>query len=513
MKCAHAGGPLPLPSRLYSSALMNNVEEGLSLLFQERFSEAPESITPLPTDGSSRRYFRLIKNSRTAVGALGPDRKENEAFLGFSRHFRQAGLPVPEIYAQDLGHGLYLEEDLGDVTLFKFLSEKRIPGAVSSSVIEAYEKVIRLLPEFQIKAGKNLDWNLCYPRSRFDRQSMLWDCNHFKYYFLQLAKIPFHEQALEDDFNRFVDFLAGAGQEFFLYRDFQSRNIMMRGGSPWFIDYQGGRKGSLQYDVASLLYDAKADLPQELREHLLNLYLEAAGALTPIKRNEFIRLYSGFVYIRIMQAMGAYGLRGFYERKSHFLQSIPYAIQNLEYLLRHEEFPVKAPELTGALRRLTTSSYLRQFGQVHLKLTVRVESFSYKTGIPMDQTGHGGGFVFDCRCLDNPGKYKEYEQLSGADAPVITFLEQNAGVQRFLTHVQSLIGQAIVEYQGRNFTELTIAFGCTGGRHRSVYCAERLSDYLKKRHKVDVELTHRSLQTTAGDPPAAGQRTRNSADE
>jgi hypothetical protein len=323
---------------------------------------------------------------------------------------------------------------------------------------------------------------------------MMWDLNYFKYYFLKLAQIPFNEQALEDDFNRFTDYLLRAERDFFLYRDFQSRNIMIKNGSPYFIDYQGGRKGALQYDIASLLFDAKADIPFEVRDELLNRYLEAAAKLTKIDRDEFLRYYYGYVYIRIVQALGAYGFRGFYERKSHFLQSVPYAIRNLEVLLRSVELPVELPALMQVFKRLVTSSILRQFGEVELKMTVRIQSFSYRHGMPVDEKGHGGGFVFDCRALPNPGKYEQYDKLTGKDPEVIQFLEKEPEVERFMSHVYAMIDATVENYQSRNFTDLMVAFGCTGGQHRSVYCAGLLAKHLREKYDVNVEVRHREQE-------------------
>jgi len=470
------------------------MNDALLRLFEKHFRERAERISPLHGDGSGRSYYRLSSRSKTSVGAFGPDRKENAAFLGFSRHFRKHDLPVPEIYAQDDEAGMYLEEDLGDVNLFKLLTDKRTPNGLPDSVLDVYRRVVRVLPEFQIRAGRTIDYSLCYPRGAFDKQSMLWDLNYFKYYFLRLAKIPFSEQALEDDFHRFADLLLKAPRDFFLYRDFQSRNVMLRNGDPFFIDYQGGRKGALQYDIASLLFDAKADLPFEVRNELLARYLEAACKLAPLNRDEFLALYPGYVYIRIMQAMGAYGLRGFYEQKTHFLQSIPYAIRNLEHLLRTTELPVDVPELMAVFRRLVASPALRQFGEASHTLTVRIQSFSYKGGIPTDEKGHGGGFVFDCRALPNPGRQERFASLTGKDPAVVSFLDSEPDVDRFLKSVFSLVDAAVENYKSRNFTDLLVAFGCTGGRHRSVYCAERLAEHLRATYQgVAMEVCHRTL--------------------
>ena len=166
-------------------------------------------------------------------------REENVAFLEFSRHFRRHGLPVPEIYAEDLSHGAYLEEDLGDTTLFEFLSQHRTGENIAPEVVEAYRKVVAMLPRFQVEAGRDLNYKVCYPRASFDRQSIAWDLNYFKYYFLRLAGIPFSEQALEDDFSRLTKFLLSAGRDYFLYRDFQSRNIMLRDGQSIFSRLSG----------------------------------------------------------------------------------------------------------------------------------------------------------------------------------------------------------------------------------------------------------------------------------
>jgi aminoglycoside/choline kinase family phosphotransferase len=470
------------------------MEAQLKELFHARFSEPVETIAPIKGGGSNRELYRLASSSRTVIGAINSDRQENMAFLEFSRHFRRIGLPVPLIYAEDLDRGIYLEEDLGDTTLFKYLTEVRSREGFSQTIVEVYTQVVRILPKFQIIAGKTLDYKLCYPRGSFDKQSMTWDLNYFKYYFLKLAKISFNEQDLEDDFERFTEYLLAAERDYFLYRDFQSRNIMLKDGAPYFIDYQGGRKGALQYDVASLLFDAKADIPFEVRDELLNRYLEAATELTKIDREEFLKHYYGYVYIRIMQALGAYGFRGFYERKSHFLQSVPYAIRNLEVLLRTVELPVELPALMQIFKRLVTSSFLRQFGEVELKLTVRIQSFSFRSGMPADEKGHGGGFVFDCRALPNPGKYEQYAKLTGKDSEVITFLEKEPAVDRFMNHVYEMIDQVVENYQSRNFTDLLVTFGCTGGQHRSVYCAGLLARHLREKYDVNVEVRHRELE-------------------
>jgi aminoglycoside/choline kinase family phosphotransferase len=472
------------------------IETKLAELFKIWSGKEPKKIEKMPAHGSYRTYYRLYGTNKTAIGAHNTDKAENEAFLNFSKHFFKSNLPVPKIYGEDVENDIYLEQDLGDETLFSFLSKEREINGFSENIVNVYERVIENLPNFQIVAAKNLDYSVCYPRNSFDKQSMMWDLNYFKYYFLKLAKIPFDEQKLEDDFQLFSDFLLKAGRDYFLYRDFQSRNIMLLNGEPYFIDYQGGRKGALQYDIASLLYDAKADIPKEVRMHLLEKYIEVASQYTQINRQTFLEFYYGYVYVRIMQALGAYGFRGFYERKSHFLKSVPYAIKNLEDLLHTTTLPIEIQALRDAWSRLIQSTFLRQLGDVELKMTVRIQSFSYRRGIPWDERGHGGGFVFDCRLLSNPGRLEEYKNLTGHDAKTITFLKNERDVKQFLENVFKIADQSIKNYKKRNFTDLMIAFGCTGGKHRSVYCSNQLRDYIKKKHKIDVELRHRELEMT-----------------
>lgn len=475
-------------------ALTETSEQDLKELFKKTFKEDIENFLPLKGDASSRRLFRIQSKRRSVVGVIGSDKLENIAFLEFSRHFKKEKMPVPEIYTQDLSKNIYLEEDLGDITLFDFLIQNKTSDDFPQNAFQYYKKAIDYLPKFQMLSGKTLNYKFCYPRQSFDKQSIMWDMNYFKYYFLRLAKIQFNEQKLEDDFNKFADFLLEADRNYFLYRDFQSRNIMLRDNQVWFIDYQGGRKGALQYDIASLLYDAKADVPPKLRNELLKYYLEAANSISKIDKTNFMYYYYGYVFIRIMQAFGAYGLRGFYERKTHFLESVPYAIRNIEDLLQKTDLPVKLPELMQIFKKIISSSYLRQFGEIKLKLTVRIQSFSYRKGIPHDEKGHGGGYVFDCRNLPNPGKFQKYSSMNGNHPEVIAFFEKEPRVKEFMESVFQLIDKTIENYQSRNFTDLMVSFGCTGGLHRSVYCAELLAKHIQEKYKVNVEILHKELE-------------------
>src|SRR5690349_5833907 len=469
----------------------------LQQLFEQHFHVPVVRIQPLQGElgGSGRRIIRLFGENTRAIGILYNVREENVAFLEFSRHFRRHGLPVPEIYADDLAHDAYLEQDLGDITLFEFLSENRQGDAIAAPVIDSYRKALAILPRFQVEAGRDLNYKVCYPRSSFDRQSIAWDLNYFKYYFLRLAGIPFNEQALEQDFTRLTKFLLSAPHEYFLYRDFQSRNIMLVEGEPYFVDYQGGRKGALQYDVASLLYDAKADLPPSLRQQLLEHYLDSLANHLEFERAAFMQHYYAYVYVRITQALGAYGFRGFYERKPHFLQSVPYALKNVRWLLHNVELPIALPTLTDAFRSMLGSEKLLHLSSVTeaekpqgkgiestagSPLTVRIFSFSFhRGGVPKDESGNGGGFVFDGRSLPNPGRLEQFKNLTGKDAPVAEYLDQQGSVHQYFANVSTLVDSSVREYQRRGFANLMVSFGCTGGQHRSVYLAEQLARHLR----------------------------------
>ena len=479
----------------------------LAQLFERHFRGPATRIQPLQGElgGSGRKIIRLANGDNSAIGIRYGVREENIAFLEFSRHFKRHGLPVPAIYGEDLSQGAYLEEDLGDTTLFDFLSARRDGADVKPDAVAAYARVVEILPRFQIEAGRDLNYKVCYPRGSFDRQSIAWDLNYFKYYFLRLAEIPFNEQDLENDFTRLNKFLLSADRDYFLYRDFQSRNVLLLNGDPYFVDYQGGRKGALQYDIASLLYDAKADLPPEVRQHLLDHYLGALAKFIKLDRKKFLHYYYAYVYVRIMQAMGAYGFRGFYERKSHFLQSVPYALKNLRWLLHNVTLPIPLPALTEAFTNMLASEKLRHFGpelreraaiaSAAKLLNVRIFSFSFHRGLPKDESGHGGGFVFDARSLPNPGREERFKPLTGKDPPVIEYVDKEYSVRQFIGHVNSLVDASVAEYQRRGFANLMVSFGCTGGQHRSVYLAEQLARHLRDRNGVEIDIRHIGLES------------------
>ena len=459
---------------------------GLKQLFRLHFSVEAEIITPLPVSGSSRRYFRMGGSGCSAIGVYNTDSKENRAFLSFTGHFLSKGLPVPRILAEDLAQNIYLEEDLGDETLFAFRSRQ---PAFTDELKEKYRQALAYLLAFQTRGAEGMDLSWCYPRAVFDSQSVAWDLNYFKYYFLKLAAVPFDEQLLENDFQTLTQFLLQADNRFFLFRDFQSRNIMLREDKVYFIDYQGGRKGALPYDVASLLYDGKADIPPEVRDELLESYLERlqASGVWPVE--QFRKYYPAFVLVRILQAMGSYGYRGFYEQKSHFLTSVPYALRNVEYLLEHAELQVEIPHLRKLLLSLPASEKLA--GLSVEPLTLDICSFSFRKGLPADESGHGGGFVFDCRCLPNPGREEAFRHLTGKHPEVVAYLEKEGAVAVFFEHVRALVGQAVENYHSRRFRHLSVAFGGTGGQHRAGYFAERLAATMREKYPaLRIRLSH-----------------------
>lgn len=449
---------------------------------------APESIEPLAGAGSNRKYYR-IKGNPQLIGVYGTSEAENRAFIYMAKHFEEKGLPVPHVYTQTDDAMAYLQEDLGDTSLFQAIEHGRTTGGnFSIEEKDLLKQTIRLLPRLQFEGAEGMDFSICYPQAEFNRRSILWDLNYFKYCFLKATGIEFQENQLEDDFEHLADVLLSDTFSTFMYRDFQSRNVMLRDGKPYFIDFQGGRKGPVYYDVASFLWQAKARFPQTLREELIYDYLNALHAYCPMPETYFFEQLRHFVLFRTLQVLGAYGFRGYFERKPHFLQSIPFAIENLSQLLV-QEF-TEYPYLCSVLQRLTELP-VYQLELNRRKLTVQVTSFSYKKGIPEDPSGNGGGYVFDCRAIHNPGKYDAYKQLTGRDEPVIRFLEEDGGILTFLEYVYALTDTHVQRFLERGFTHLSIHFGCTGGQHRSVYAAEHTARHIHEKFGIKVELIHR----------------------
>lgn len=463
------------------------VTEVLKDLYHTFVGRPADEIVELPSSGSNRRYFRL-SGPRSLIGVSGTSKPENEAFLYMAAHFRQKGLPVPEVYCSSEDKLFYLQEDLGDTLLFDAIEKGR-----KSSVFDETEKwllhqTIELLPKVQFVGADGMDFSHCYPQPEFNRRSILWDLNYFKYCFLKATGLEFQEDRLEDDFQKMADVLLRSASATFMYRDFQSRNVMVRDGEPWLIDFQGGRKGPVYYDVASFLWQAKAKYPDDLREELLGSYIAALRQYIPVDETYFRSQLQHFVLFRILQVLGTYGFRGYFEKKPHFIQSVPYAIDNLRQLLREDY--AEYPYLCSVLRDLTQ---LTQFSDdiQRRRLEVKVISFAYKKGIPDDPTGNGGGFVFDCRAINNPGKYERYNHFTGLDEPVVRFLEDDGEITTFLQHVYTIVDASVKRYLDRGFTNLMVCFGCTGGQHRSVYSAQHLAEHLNQKYGVKVHLVHR----------------------
>ena len=463
------------------------ITEELTQLYTRYTGRPALRIDEMPSSGSNRRYFRLTGDP-TLIGVSGESAEENRAFLYMAAHFRSKGLPVPQVVAQSDDSIFYLQEDLGDQLLFNAIEKGRQTGVFDEYEKELLRKTMRLLPVVQFAGAEGMDFSYCYPQSEFNGRSILWDLNYFKYCFLKATGIEFQENMLEDDFQKMTDVLLRSGSATFLYRDFQSRNVMVKDGEPWLIDFQGGRKGPVYYDVASFLWQAKANYPDSLRQELLKEYIDTLRRYQPVDESYFYAQLRHFVLFRTLQVLGAYGFRGYFEKKPHFIQSVPFAIENLRRLLQ-EPYP-EYPYLCDVLRRLTE---LKQFTDNLQKrrLVVKVTSFAYKKGIPEDPSGNGGGYVFDCRAVNNPGKYERYKPFTGLDEPVIRFLEEDGEITQFLTHVYALVDASVKRYMERGFTSLSVCFGCTGGQHRSVYSAQHLAEHLNQQFGVQVNLVHR----------------------
>lgn len=466
----------------------------MQILFEKWAGEPCTEVQPLAAHGSNRKYYRLKGKTKHCMAAVNADVRENEAFFYYSEYFVQRGINVPRIYAINSSRTMYLLEDLGNTTLYDLLQQKKkcASNPFDGEMLELYKQVIDNLILIQTK-GADANFDISYPRASFDTTSIKWDLNYFKYHFLKLAYIPFDEQLLENDFEKFTQYINSLGQTAFMYRDFQSRNIMVVGNELYFIDYQGGRRGPMHYDLASLLYDAKAEIPNDVRQQLLEYYIVGLQRYTQVDKATFEQEFYAFVLLRIMQAMGAYGYRGLYEGKEHFVRSIEPALDNMKWVIENKTLPIALPHLAEVWQRIVKSDYLKSAVAECDKrnmLTVTINSFSFKRGYPMDLTGNGGGFVFDCRALPNPGRYPQYKHITGKDPEVIEFFKDNAEVETFLKSVCDIVVSSVERYTQRGFTALQVNFGCTGGQHRSVYCAERLAQYITQHHECNIVLHH-----------------------
>ena len=463
--------------------------EGLKQLYCEVFGSWPSAVTELQASGSHRRYFRLT-GERTVIGVAGTCAEENRAFIALDRHFASKGIAVPEILGVSPDGMRYLQEDLGDTLLFDAIAPGRENGHYSDDEKALLCRVISTLPDIQF-ACRGFDWSVCYPDAAFDERMILFDLNYFKYCFLKATGLEFNEGLLQDDFERLKNDLLSDDCETFMYRDFQARNVMIKDGKPYFIDFQGGRRGPVYYDLASFVWQARSRFPEDIKRELERCYLESLRKYIPtLDEERFNEKYRLFVLFRTLQVLGAYGFRGYFEKKPHFLGSVPFAMDNLRRLLS-TPFPAY-PYLGEVLQKLTSMPQFYETAE-DKRLEVSIFSFAYKKGIPPDVSGNGGGYVFDCRSINNPGKYEYYRQFNGTDPEVVKFLEDDGEITRFLEHVYALVDPHVERFIQRKFTHLQVCFGCTGGQHRSVYCAEHLAAHLAGRFDVKILLRHREL--------------------
>ncbi|MBR3884145.1 MAG: phosphotransferase [Bacteroidaceae bacterium] len=461
----------------------------LKELYKNRVGEEPCSVVKLTGDGSNRAYYRMMSPHASLIGAVGTSVEENRAFIALANEFRKCGLKAPEIVAVSEDYYCYLQEDFGDETLFIRLKEARESGSFSDNDVDMLCQVMRLLPDIQYKVAKGFDFALCYPVVEFDRRSLFWDLNYFKYCFLKGVGIDFDEVALENEFEHLATLLLDEECDTFMYRDFQSRNIMWHGNAPCFIDFQGGRKGPIYYDVASFVGQARAKYPDCVVEKMIDAYISSLERYRKVDKIEFMQKLNAFSLFRLLQNLGTYGFRGLYERKKAFIESIPAALHRLSALLSRmsNDFPLLSllVQQIAELPRFVTAGTDG--------LTVDVMSFSYKRGIPEDYSGNGGGFVFDCRAIHNPGRYEPYKKLTGMDAPVIEFLETKSNITEFVENACSLVDEMVSTYIERKFNHIQVCCGCTGGQHRSVYSAEHIAQHISDKFGVKVVVTHKML--------------------
>lgn len=463
----------------------------LSSLYSKYFGCCPETVSAITGSASNRSYYRLVSEAGRCIGVIGTDREENNAFVTLARHFSSKGIPVPEIYSVSDDGMVYIQEDLGGISLYDLLLSAR-KGQTSWDEVEALLcRTMSLLPKIQYEGAEGLDFSICYPQPSFDRQNVMFDLNYFKYCFLKATGLEFKEVLLQQDFERLADDLLLHDTDTFMYRDFNVRNVMVKEGSPYFIDFQGGRRGPVCYDVASFVWQARAAYDDDLKEKLVQSYVDALTAYAEVHRDTFKADLKLFRLFRLLQVLGAYGFRGWTEHKAAFVVSIPSAISNLKELL--SELPSDSyPYLMQVLKQLVRLPRFNQSTAGDGVLEVRVSSFSFKKGVPYDPSGNGGGYVFDCRSIHNPGRYEPYKKLTGMDEPVIRFLEDDGEIIGFLEHVYGVVDPHVATYAKRGFTSLMVSFGCTGGQHRSVYCAEHLAAHLSELYPdIRVRLIHR----------------------
>jgi len=472
---------------------MQSMIDAISELYKDWKGKDHRQLDVLPQSGSERRYFRVYDSDDSVIGTYGANIKENETFIYFSDHFRKKDLPVANILAVNDSITAYLQEDFGDRSLLNILEQKKFTDEVYS----LFKKSLQRLAQLHIKGDEGLNYNLCLTNTEFGKQAIMADLLYFKYYFLDALRRPYNKQKLIDDFEALSTYLTHTEYKYFMFRDFQSRNILVKDdNSIHFIDYQGGMKGAPQYDVASMLWQARANLPDEWKENLLVDYMNAFENLigSPLERNIFRSQYNGYVLIRLLQVLGAYGFRGLFERKAQFLTSIPLALNNLKWFFENQSLGIAVPEFSKVLSICISDEVVEHFTPLQASeqtpLLVKICSFSYRKGIPQDESGNGGGFIFDCRGILNPGRIQEFKTMHGRDKSVMDYLEQQTRMNEFLNSVFDIVDITVEDYIGRGFESLMVSFGCTGGQHRSVYAADALARHLRNKFKVKIELKH-----------------------
>ena len=464
---------------------ISEIKESLYRLFKKHYNFLPTDFTQLAQSGSDRKYYRITGNNKTAIGVYNPNIDENKAFFAYTKAFEKEKINVPELYYIDESNLFYLIQDLGDTTLFDLL-----PNFNTTDYVANLKLVVDGLIKIQVDTPKHIDYNVSLNQKGFNKDLIIRDLNYFKYYFLKPSGFIFNEDNLDESFNELANSLTKNENKYFMFRDFQSRNIMWHNNEPWFIDYQGGMQGPLQYDLASLLFQAKAQIPYIIRREILDYYTKQLSTKINIDIDDFNQYFYDFALVRLLQTLGAYGYRGVIERKGHFLQSIPYALKNLKWLLEGDKLSRKESAFTKLLHEVADTKQYNHTAPTDGKLTVYVNSFSYKKKFPHDWGGNGGGFFFDCRALTNPGRYIEYKHLNGMDEPVQTFLKQSADIQPFIDKTMSIVNGSVKRYLERGFTSLQVNYGCTGGQHRSVYCAEQAAKELKQNPNIIVVVNH-----------------------
>ncbi len=482
---------------------MQQIAEEIKELFRTYSNSQIINIEKLPQSGSDRIYFRIITKEGSFIATANQNVRENVTFFNFSNHFRKNNIPVPEIYVANDTQTIYIQQDLGDESLLNKLEHY----GYTEYTYDLFKKTLKALAWLQIKGDNNLDYNWCITSKKFGKQAIIADLLYFKYYFLDTLKIPYDKEKLIDDFEALAIYLTRVEHKYFMFRDFQSRNVMVKNDAVYFIDYQGGMKGALQYDVASLLWQAKANLSEEWKDSLLEYYIDCAEDVLQkqINRVQFTSQYNGYILIRLLQVLGAYGFRGLFERKAHFLTSIPLALRNMKWFAANKYIGIVLPEFERVLKVIVQEEIVKRFEPVQADastpLVVKIKSFSYLiSGYPTDETPNGGGFVFDCRGILNPGRIEEYKSVNGRNKSVMDFLEQQTKMPEFLNAVYNIIDIAVVNYIERGFEHLMISFGCTGGCHRSVYAADALARHVRNKFNVKIELHHieQNIKETKG---------------